>query len=576
MANNKQSNLSFLLQSLANTLQTASQQSDHEVLADGPNSAIHQICSKLLFRWTAFGTVLLPNSTNELFCLGANETLDYWIQQQQEGIEAVVRKHFASLHLPESGAVAELYGRLLGYRIVRAEGAFSVELTARKKQTGSYYTPPALARLVVERTLEGFDLRSAESILALRICDFACGGGAFLVEVCRYLSEKLVQLDQSSDNAGLEARLHSAKQRIAENCIYGMDIDPLAVQIARYELAQFCDADFVPELGEHIQVGDALQKHDKSKQFDAVVGNPPFVNAIESGSGVGWKQRLRDHPLRGTADYAFYFVSQAHRVTKREGAVGLVVPLSFLNAPAARSLREELVRSRPPSFVGLPGDNDLFSQANTKVAALVLGGKQHLTRPIDHENWWACLQEPISRLGINAPHFLKKSSVQVSASMTTQLAYDLIPHLQDLRDTDWPKLVTAGLIDPHECCWGKVRCRYLKRDYQYPVIHDGKLPSALQRRLDLARRPKILVAGVAGKHGGLEAFVDPHGQYAGAVSTFSIWHEQDSLRELTALCKLLHTNEVKEFVHSRLAAAAMGNGLLTIRKSFLQELIAGE
>lgn len=571
--------LRALLQTLVASLQRANEQSDGQLLHDVSGSILHQGCCVLLCRWAAFGSLDPPDSGLEWF--GSPSFLNGWVQREGQALEAICGEYLRGTSAAESGELGDLYGQLLGLQVVRSGDAIAVEFATSKKQSGSYYTPSKLTKLLVERSLSPLveqAATSAQAMLSLRVCDFACGGGAFLLEVCRYLAERLTETKDFASLGPQGDLLAFAKQQVVRHCIYGMDLDPLAAQITRYALARCSGLTSQQELNQHIRLGDALQDCPSFPAFDAIVGNPPFVNAIESGPQARWKQNLKRHPLTGTADYAFYFASQAHRWTKPEGTVGLLLPQTFLNAPSARELREQLLRQRPPRFLHLPSENGLFSQANVRIVAVVLDGAKHETHEplrIQHENWWACLHESGSE-PLPGPHFLGKPGFRVSASMTAQLAYEVVPFLQDRNDTNSPRLVTAGLIEPGRCDWGKVRCRYLKRDYRHPVIQAVHPPPALAKRLVLARRPKILVAGVAGKNGGLEAFVDTQGQYCGAVSTYSIWHESDSLAELTALCDALQTDRVAALVQHRLAAAAMGNGLLTIRKSFLQDLIGAE
>jgi hypothetical protein len=157
--------------------------------------------------------------------------------------------------------------------------------------------------------------------------------------------------------------------------------------------------------------------------------------------------------------------------------------------------------------------------------------------------------------------------------MTAQIAYELKEFLEDRSDTNWPRLVTTGLIDPGKCLWGEVTCRYLKKDYAQPVIRlSDKMPIGLKRRLETSRRPKLLVAGVAGPGGRLEAFVDPRGATCGAVSTYTVTHANDSVDALERLCDYLNSDGVASLVFSELNASSMGSGLLTIKKTFLSDL----
>src|SRR5208283_2605156 len=114
-----------------------------------------------------------------------------------------------------------------------------------RRRSGSHYTPRALTKPIVEAALEPVlkDLGPAcrpEQILALKVCDPAMGSGAFLVEACRQLGEKLVEAWQRhGDKPVVEAdedELLLAERLIAQRCLYGVDKNPFAVDLAKLSL----------------------------------------------------------------------------------------------------------------------------------------------------------------------------------------------------------------------------------------------------------------------------------------------------------------------------------------------------
>jgi hypothetical protein len=148
-----------------------------------------------------------------------------------------------------------------------------------RRETGTHYTPKSLTEEIVRYTLEPlvyegvaegkpkeeWQLKSAAELLNLKICDMAMGSGAFLVQVCRYLGERLVEawemaelgdrrdnkkwivvtpegkLSQSRPEECLipedaTERLIVAKRIVAERCIYEVDKNPLAVEMAKLSL----------------------------------------------------------------------------------------------------------------------------------------------------------------------------------------------------------------------------------------------------------------------------------------------------------------------------------------------------
>ncbi|WP_292512639.1 type IIL restriction-modification enzyme MmeI [Mesorhizobium sp.] len=161
-----------------------------------------------------------------------------------------------------------------GYPLVHHSGAFVVVLGADRRESGTHYTPKSLTEKIVEETLtpiiyrgpakgkapEDWKLKSADELLDLKICDPAMGSGAFLVQACRWLADRLVEAWSNPEAAGgriddegciravddttgfeplprdTEERAILARRLIAERCLYGVDKNPLAVELAKLSL----------------------------------------------------------------------------------------------------------------------------------------------------------------------------------------------------------------------------------------------------------------------------------------------------------------------------------------------------
>ena len=139
----------------------------------------------------------------------------------------------------------------------------------RRAATGTHYTPRSLAEEVAEGALQPlvyrpgpletsdtaqWRIRPSKQILELKVADIAMGSGAFLVAACRYLADRLIEawldegdaealamdLHRTAGRVGADAEadqlLLKARREITEHCLYGVDINPLAVEMAKLSL----------------------------------------------------------------------------------------------------------------------------------------------------------------------------------------------------------------------------------------------------------------------------------------------------------------------------------------------------
>ena len=129
---------------------------------------------------------------------------------------------------------------------VGASGTPILQPTGERRRTGSHYTPRSLTAPIVKYALEPAFARlgpdaTPEQVLELKVCDPAMGSGAFLVEACRALGERLVAAwarwpsSRPKIPADEDEELH-ARRLVAQRCLYGVDKNPRAVDLARLSL----------------------------------------------------------------------------------------------------------------------------------------------------------------------------------------------------------------------------------------------------------------------------------------------------------------------------------------------------
>ncbi len=130
-------------------------------------------------------------------------------------------------------------------------GAMVLQPSDERRTSGSHYTPRELTAPIVEETLRPIlnrlsaSLRKNDAVprpadlLELKVCDPAMGSGAFLVETCRQLAELLVEswkLHGGRELPAGEDELVFARRLVAQRCLYGVDRNPMAVDLAKMSL----------------------------------------------------------------------------------------------------------------------------------------------------------------------------------------------------------------------------------------------------------------------------------------------------------------------------------------------------
>ncbi|MDQ3420933.1 MAG: N-6 DNA methylase, partial [Acidobacteriota bacterium] len=146
---------------------------------------------------------------------------------------------YADLGVEHLGGV---YERVLDYEVsTPSAGTPTLIRGGRRKASGTFYTPRSLTEYLVRRTLSPLtSAATPDQILALRVLDPAMGSGAFLVAACRYLANAyelaLVRTGAVSQSDLSDADRAGFRRIVAQRCLYGVDLNPMAVQLARLSL----------------------------------------------------------------------------------------------------------------------------------------------------------------------------------------------------------------------------------------------------------------------------------------------------------------------------------------------------
>jgi hypothetical protein len=434
-----------------------------------------------------------------------------------------------------------------------------------RHRRGVHYTPRAVADRLVARVLgardRGDPARPARDGPPL-VCDPSCGGGVVLLAAAEHLRR-----------AGGEPVV------VLERCVRGLDIDPLAVEVARTALvlwaaahgttgARLVAAAAAVEAGVH--TGDALAgSWPDEGRVGAVLGNPPFAGQLARSTArdavAARAARTLLGAAAGYADTAGLFLLRALDAVEPGGRVALLQPLSFLGARDAGAVRRRLEERAELEEVWLPGHR-VFGAA-VDVCVPVLRKAEPFASPggsrpvaVRHgagaEAVAEVARDRLARAGSWSPVVAAATGVpSVELGGRTRLGeraratagfrdeyYALVPFVADLTAGEpvrppaplpelpfgHARLVTAGLVDPGHVSWGRRATRFGGRRHGTPVVDVRALRAWAHgpdgdRRLaawaDARLRPKVVVATQTRV---VEAAVDGTGSWWPSVPVISV------------------------------------------------------
>ncbi|MBN1215715.1 MAG: N-6 DNA methylase [Candidatus Lokiarchaeota archaeon] len=205
------------------------------------------------------------------------------------------RINFLEINEEEIGAI---YESLLDYKpYVNENHHFQLIEGTERKSTGSYYTPKELIDILIRTTLQPLvedrlknienDINEKENaILDIKVCDPACGGGTFLLAALDYLGKYLAEVRTGIDSP-LDVDLREARRDILQHCIYGVDLNPLAVELAKISLWLRASVKNKPLnfLDNHIKCGNSLIGFGQRININEI--NPNAFNAISGNKSTG-------------------------------------------------------------------------------------------------------------------------------------------------------------------------------------------------------------------------------------------------------------------------------------------------
>ena len=363
---------------------------------------------------------------------------------------------FKRLYYPESpyefsalpaDVLGKVYEQFLG-KVIRVTPSRHVTVEEKpevRKAGGVYYTPNFIVEYIVRHTLgkllEGKKPGIRGSASQIKIVDPSCGSGSFLIVAYQYLLdwhrdryvEEGVEKHRKElyQGAGGQWLLTTQeKKRILLNNIYGVDIDPQAVEVTKLSLLlkvlegesnQSLVAQLslfkeraLPDLDRNIKCGNSLidsHFYDKLQQqtlfdedtqyrinafdwqrafpeafagddpgFDAVIGNPPYIRiqALKEWTPleVEYYKKAYRSAAKGNYDIYVVFVERGLSLLNKCGQLSYILPHKFFNAQYGEPLRALLAENQSLSEIVHFGDQQIFEQATTYTCLLFLDNKR--------------------------------------------------------------------------------------------------------------------------------------------------------------------------------------------------------
>ncbi|WP_291275883.1 N-6 DNA methylase [Flavobacterium sp.] len=355
---------------------------------------------------------------------------------------------FNELYYPESPydfsvvdptILSQIYERYLGskIKIVSASEILIVEEPEVSASSGVVPTPKLIVENIVKETLSPlFDLKGIKDIQFLKIADICCGSGTFLISVYDFILEKIITAlnaenieDDEIIYEGFDGTFYltlKAKQDFLLNHIYGVDINPYAVEVSKFSLflkllenenaasinsyLSRYHQKVLPNLDNNIKSGNSLvdEKYfdfnpsaiednellykvkpfvwgdefpflTDTKGFDAIVGNPPYVRIQNIVKYLIEEVKYYQSSISGytvakvdTFDKYYLFIQRAISLLNDRGVLGYIVPNKFFIIKGGKALRDLICTQSSICKIIHFGVSQVFPNRSTYTTVLII------------------------------------------------------------------------------------------------------------------------------------------------------------------------------------------------------------
>lgn len=346
--------------------------------------------------------------------------------------------------------LSDIYDLFLGYQLVVDGDTVTDELKSEfKKSNGAVTTPETLVSRVINCTMSSPAIEdlTIPQILNLKIVDIACGSGVFIVGAYDYLVNLIEKRMKSGEDVderfaillnGKSTLTIEGRKTIISNCLYGVDINPEAVEVAKMSLSLKLIDNYAPKdfgavgilgpqilkgVGRNIRCGNSLVSSDietlfpsisenlhelqatnafdwqvafpevfEKGGFDFVIGNPPYVEVknynLELPYMAAYIKRMYSSSKNGKIDLAIPFIERGINILNSNGRLGFIIQKRFFKTDYGKGIRKLLTSQGVLNGIYDYKETDLFAGRITYVAILVCDNNKENNANIWYANSW--------------------------------------------------------------------------------------------------------------------------------------------------------------------------------------------
>ena len=506
--------------------------------------------------------------------------------------ESKDRQYVYNFDWIDADILGQVYEQYLGKILAQTKSGKSrlKNGQAHRKEEGIYYTPTYVVDYIVNNTLGNLLRNKRIDAKKIKVLDPACGSGSFLIKAFDYLRSSLYLDDESAIRRIDEQGMYSVKTTILKNNIYGVDLDPKAVEITKLNLLLKAAEKFrkLPEDIElHIKHGNSLIDdesvaglvafkwigHFQEGSFDVVIGNPPYINAMQLTKSVGeevkeyWKKKFAT--ARGAYDIYVLFFEEALKICKDGGFVSFITPNKYLSSPYGEALREhitknyKLVKIVDLSRVKVFDDPAVYPvitiiQKSKPTKEYTIISERMLSEDTKDKKTYEISSKTLTALPNHIWGILLSDNVtvikrifakckpleevaEVQATSTAAEADEYSGYINE--NKSGLPIINTGTIDRYLTTYGITKFMNKGQKLQMPHLDASKISD---KRRGLYQTPKIVLAKLALR---IEGFVDDVGAYA-SINTNCI-HTPKKDYSIEYLAGLINS-KLMSFIYSEL------------------------